>query len=321
MQGFERGSERGSAHGYTKQPLIQMLRPENVGALANTAITWLKPPSYIPQPKRSIVPIPLSLGRIGSLEARLAGNKHDIKQAQRLRYKVFYKDGDAIADARTLLARRDKDAYDRICDHLLVIDHDAEPTRSGKQRVVGTYRLLRQDIAEHHDGFYTENEFDISGLTARHRDLRFVELGRSCVSPPYRNKRTVELLWQGIWSYVRQHRLDVMIGCASLNGTDPDRLALPLSFLHHFAAAPDSWRAGPQPSRRIEMNRIAKHRIDHKAALRELPPLIKGYLRLGAYIGDGAVIDDQFGTTDVLIVLPVSVIKARYIEHFSADAA
>lgn len=315
------GPEHGTARGYAKQPLIQMLRPENVGALANTAITWLKPPPYIRQPGRSLIPTPLSLGRLGPLEARLAENRRDIKQAQRLRYKVFYKDGDAIADARTLLARRDKDAYDKICDHLLVIDHDAAPTRSGKQRVVGTYRLLRQDIAERHDGFYTENEFDISGLTARHRDLRFVELGRSCVSPAYRNKRTVELLWQGIWSYVRQHRLDVMIGCASLNGTDPDRLALPLSFLHHFAAAPESWRAAPQPSRRIEMNRIAKHRIDHKAALRELPPLIKGYLRLGAYIGDGAVIDDQFGTTDVLIVLPISVIKARYIEHFSADAA
>ena len=315
------GPEHGTARGYAKQPLIQMLRPENVGALANTAITWLKPPPYIRQPGRSLIPTPLSLGRLGPLEARLAENRRDIKQAQRLRYKVFYKDGDAIADARTLLARRDKDAYDKICDHLLVIDHDAAPTRSGKQRVVGTYRLLRQDIAERHDGFYTENEFDISGLTARHRDLRFVELGRSCVSPAYRNKRTVELLWQGIWSYVPQHRLDVMIGCASLNGTDPDRLALPLSFLHHFAAAPESWRAAPQPSRRIEMNRIAKHRIDHKAALRELPPLIKGYLRLGAYIGDGAVIDDQFGTTDVLIVLPISVIKARYIEHFSADAA
>jgi putative hemolysin len=297
-----------------------MLRPENVGALANTAITWLKPQPYIRQPGHSIVTTPLSLGRLGSLEARLAANKRDIKQAQKLRYKVFYQDGDAIADARTMLARRDKDVYDKICDHLLVIDH-AKSTQSGKQRVVGTYRLLRQDIAECHDGFYTENEFDISGLTARHRDLRFVELGRSCVTPAYRNKRTVELLWQGIWSYVRQHRLDVMIGCASLHGTDPDRLALPLSFLHHFAAAPESWRAEPQPSRRVEMNRIAKHRIDHKAALRELPPLIKGYLRLGAYIGDGAVIDDQFGTTDVLIVLPVSVIKARYIEHFSADAA
>lgn len=320
MHGFERGSEHSSARGYAKQPLVQMLRPESVGALANTAIAWLKPQPYIRQLDRSIVPTPLSLGRLGSLEARLAGNKRDIKQAQKLRYKVFYQDGDAVADARTLLARRDKDAYDKICDHLLVIDH-AKPTRSGKQRVVGTYRLLRQNIAERHDGFYTENEFDISGLTARHRNLRFVELGRSCVAPAYRNKRTVELLWQGIWSYVRQHRLDVMIGCASLNGTDPDRLALPLSFLHHFAAAPESWRAGPQPSRRIEMNRIARNRIDHKAALRELPPLIKGYLRLGAFIGDGAVIDRQFGTTDVLIVLPVSAIKARYIEHFSADAA
>ena len=314
------GSEHGTARGYAKQPLIQMFRPENVGAFANNAIAWLKPPPF-PRADYRISSETLSLGRLGSLEARLAESKRDIKQAQKLRYKVFYKDGDAIADARTMLARRDKDAYDKICDHLLVIDHNAGLTRSGRPRVVGTYRVLRQDIAERHDGFYTENEFDISGLTARHRDLRFVELGRSCVSPAYRNKRTVELLWQGIWSYVRQHRLDVMIGCASLHGTDPDRLALPLSFLHHFAAAPESWRAAPQPSRRIEMNRIAKHRIDHKAALRELPPLIKGYLRLGAYIGDGAVIDDQFGTTDVLIVLPVSVIKARYIEHFSADAA
>jgi len=321
MQGIEQDSGYGTARGYAKQPLIQMLRPENVGALASNAIAWLKPPPYTLPSERTIGSEPLSLGRLGSLEARLAGSKRDIKQAQKLRYKVFYKDGDAIADARTMLARRDKDAYDKICDHLLVIDHDAPLTRSGQPRVVGTYRLLRQDIAACRDGFYTENEFDISGLTSRHAGLRFLELGRSCVLPAYRNKRTIELLWQGIWSYVRNHRLDVMIGCASFNGTDPHRLALPLSFLHHFAAAPELWRAAPYPSRRIEMNRIAKHRIDPKAAVRELPPLIKGYLRLGAHIGDGAVIDDQFGTTDVLIVLPVSVIKTRYIEHFSADAA
>jgi putative hemolysin len=321
MQGSEHGSERGTARGYPKQPLLQILRPENVGALANSAITWLKPPPYILPSDRSITSAPLSLGRLGSLEARLAQSKHDVKQAQKLRYKVFYKDGNAIADARTMLARRDKDAYDRICDHLLVIDHDARPTRSGQPRVVGTYRLLRQDVAKRHDGFYTENEFDISGLTTRHDGLRFLELGRSCVLPAYRNKRTIELLWQGIWNYVCSHRLDVMIGCASLTGTDPERLALPLSFLHHFARAPDPWQAGPLPSRRVEMNRVAKHQINHKAALRELPPLIKAYLRLGAHIGDGAVIDHQFGTTDVLIVLPVSVIKTRYIEHFGAAAA
>ena len=110
--------------------------------------------------------------------------------------------------------------------------------------VVGTYRLLRQEVAERHDGFYSAGEFDIGGLIARHPGLQFLELGRSCVLPPYRNKRTVELLWHGIWTYVRQHHLDVMIGCASLEGTDPDALALPLSFLHHLRRAPEDWRAG-----------------------------------------------------------------------------
>ena len=161
----------------------------------------------------------------------------------------------------------------------------------------------------------------IAALVDRHADLRFLELGRSCVLPRYRNKRTVELLWHGIWSYVRQHRLDVMIGCASFEGTDPDRLALPLSFLHHYARAPEAWRAAAHPSRRVEMKRMAREAINPKAALHELPPLIKGYLRLGAFIGDGAVIDHQFGTTDVLIVMPVSAINARYIEHFGADAS
>jgi putative hemolysin len=300
------------------QRLIQMLRPETVGAAAQTAITWLKPlpaPSGIIKPIRKFPNYPATLGRLGALEVRLALQKQDVKRAQKLRYRVFYKDGTAIADATTLLARRDKDAFDKICDHLLVIDDAAKPP------VVGTYRLLRQDVAENHGGFYTEDEFDIAGLIDRHADLRFLELGRSCVLPRYRNKRTVELLWHGIWSYVRQHRLDVMIGCASFEGTDPDRLALPLSFLHHYAQAPEAWRARAHSSRRVEMNRMAKQAINPKAALHELPPLIKGYLRLGATIGDGAVIDHQFGTTDVLIVMPVSAINARYIEHFGVDAS
>jgi putative hemolysin len=293
------------------QRLIQMLRPENVGSAAQTAMTWFKP---LPSPSDIIKPIhlpnfPATLGRLGALEVRLAEGKRDVKCAQKLRYRVFYQDGSAIADAATLLARRDKDGFDKICDHLLVIDHAAKPSIGGKQPVVGTYRLLRQDVAERH------------GLIDRHAGQRFLELGRSCVLPRYRNKRTVELLWHGIWSYVRQHRLDVMIGCASFEGTDPDRLALPLSFLHHYAQAPEGWRASAHPSRRVEMNRMAKEAINPKAALHELPPLIKGYLRLGATIGDGAVIDHQFGTTDVLIVMPVSAINARYIEHFGVDAS
>jgi putative hemolysin len=269
---------------------------------------WARPPAR-------------TLGRLGSLEVRLADKPGDIKRAQRLRYRVFYREGSAIADAKTMLARRDADAFDKICDHLLVIDH-ARLTKSlpPLPAVVGTYRLLPQDIAERHHGFYTAGEFDIDGLVDRHRGRRFLELGRSCVLAPYRNKRTVELLWHGIWSYVLSHRFDVMIGCASLDGTDPSLLALPLSFLHHFARAPEPWRARALPHRYTEMNRIPKEAIDARAALRALPPLIRGYLRLGACVGDGAVIDHQFGTTDVLIVLPVEATSGRYIDHFGPDA-
>jgi putative hemolysin len=314
-------------HGHDRirstQRFMKLLRPENAGAMAANAITWLKTPQNLPGARRGLRPFPMApatLGRIGSLEVRLATEKRDVKRAQKLRYKVFYKDGHAVADAATMLARRDKDAYDAICDHLLVVDHAAKPSLSGKQPVVGTYRLLRQDLATRHGGFYTENEFDISSVIERHPGLSFLELGRSCVLPRYRTKRTVELLWHGIWSYIRQHQVDVMIGCASFEGTDPDQLALPLSFLHHYASAPDEWRASANPSRRVEMNRMAKDAIDPKAALHQLPPLIKGYLRIGATIGDGAVIDYQFGTTDVLIIMPVSAIKSRYIEHFGVDA-
>lgn len=270
-------------------------------------------------PDQSAVRTTDILGRLGTLEVRLARTAADVRRAQHLRYKVFYKEMSAVPDATALLARRDIDPYDAMCDHLLVVDH-AAPNKVGKPSVVGTYRLLRQDRAERHAGFYSAGEFNIGALVARHRELKFLELGRSCVLPPYRNKRTVELLWHGIWSYVLQHRLDVMIGCASLEGTDPDRLALPLSFLHHFARAPEDWRTSALPRRYVEMNRMRKAAIDRKAALHALPPLIKGYLRLGASIGDGAVIDRQFGTTDVLIVLPVSAISARYIGHFGSTA-
>jgi len=261
-----------------------------------------------------------SLGRIGTLEVRLAQTAAEVRQAQKLRYRVFYQEGSAIPNPGRLFARRDVDAYDAICDHLLVLDHGAGVGHHGNRpAVVGTYRLLRQPLAEDYGGFYTAGEFEIGELIARHANLQFLELGRSCVLAPYRNKRTVELLWHGIHAYVAQNRCDVMIGCASLDGTEPKQLALPLSFLHHYARAPEAWRARALPARYVEMNRMSKETIDPKAALRALPPLVKGYLRLGAYIGDGAVIDHEFGTTDVLIVLPVSAIKQRYLEHFDVS--
>ena len=255
-----------------------------------------------------------SLGRSGSLEVRLAQVPAEVRQAQKLRYRVFYEEGSATPNPAQLLSRRDFDTYDAICDHLLVIDHATR--ERGAPAVVGTYRLLRQSLAENYGGFYTAGEFEIGPLIARHRELKFLELGRSCVMAPYRNKRTVELLWHGIHAYVSQNHCDVLIGCASIEGTDPRRLALPLSFLHHYSHTPEAWHARALPQRYVEMNLLSKEAIDPKEALRALPPLLKGYLRLGAYIGAGAVIDKEFGTTDVLVVLPFSVIQKRYFEYF-----
>ncbi|GJD34324.1 GNAT family N-acetyltransferase [Methylobacterium aerolatum] len=263
-----------------------------------------------------------TLGRIGPLEVRLATRRSEIRRAQRLRFKVFYEEMAAVPTGLAALSRRDCDAYDSLCDHLLVLDHDAvrpakTPFRAPRPKVVGTYRLLRGEVAERHHGFYSEGEYDLSPVLAAQGQRRLLELGRSCVLKPYRGKRTVELLWQGIYAYVLHHRIDALIGCASLEGTDPDRLALPLSFLHHHARAPEPWRARALPERAVRMDRLAKEAVDPKAALLALPPLIKGYLRLGATFGDGAVVDRQFGTTDVFVALPVERIGARYRGHFA----
>ncbi|HSI40300.1 MAG TPA: GNAT family N-acetyltransferase [Xanthobacteraceae bacterium] len=265
---------------------------------------------------------PLTLGRIGSLEVRLARTAAEVRRAQRLRYEVFYEEMSATPAAAARLARRDFDAFDAICDHVLVLDHDAGRVVLGRYepKVVGTYRLLRHDIAARHGGFYTADEFDIGPMLARHAGRRFMELGRSCVLASYRTKRTVELLWAGVWAYARHHGIDVMFGCASLEGVDPEALARPLAFLHHYAPTDAEWSAPALPGRGTRMDRLAKEAIDVKAALHELPPLIKGYLRLGAQIGQGAVIDRQFGTTDVFIVLPIERINPRYVEHFGGNA-
>ena len=274
---------------------------------------------------------PQTLGRLGQLEVRLAASAAEVRQAQKLRYRVFYEEMSALADARTSRAGRDADRFDAICDHLLVIDHGLPRSqlhqklhdrfRGPPPAIVGTYRLLRQTVAERNGGFYSADEYDIGPLIAANPHLDFLELGRSCVLEPYRDKRTVELLWHGIWAYVLYHGVDVMLGCASLPGTDPDALALPLSFLHHNAGAPEEWSARAVGHRYVEMNRLPPEQIDTKAALRTLPPLIKGYLRLGGYVGDGAVIDHDFGTVDVLIILPVTNINPRYLAHYGVDAS
>lgn len=250
---------------------------------------------------------------------RQATGADEIEACQRLRYRVFYEELGASARGDAARDDIDSDRFDAICDHLVVVQatevRSADAITLTDGELIGTYRLLRQDVAEANGGFYTQGEFDIAPLIRAHPDLRFLELGRSCVLLPFRTKPVVELLWQGIWNYVRVHDMHVMLGCASLEGTNPDAHALALSFLAQ-AAPPPEWHVQALPERRIEMRRIPATELDQRGALKNLPPLIKGYLRLGCYIGEGAVIDHQFNTIDVLIILPVSAINARYFAHF-----
>lgn len=254
---------------------------------------------------------------LGRLEVRLARDAADIAASQALRYKIFYEEMGARPTGEMAAVKRDFDRYDQVCDHMLVVDH----TRPPNDQVIGTYRLLRQEVAEANGGFYSQGEFDLSPLISRAGDsVKFVELGRSCVHIDYRNKPTLELLWVGIMSYVHHYRLNVMIGCASLPGTDPQALSLPLAFLHHYCVAPQPWRARAQSDRYVEMNRLEKEQVDVRDALRALPPLLKGYVRAGAFIGEGAVVDEQFNTTDVLIIFPVAEINDRYYTRFAKQS-
>jgi putative hemolysin len=303
----------------TQAPFI---RSAPKGLLALKALNAKARSAPIPFTRR---PPPKVYGRIGDLEVRLGQTRKDVLKAQRLRYEVFYEEMSATPSVIASVRRLDQDPYDAVCDHLLVVDRamgtgalEAWSNR-GRPKVVGTYRVLRQEMAQRHLGFYTQGEYDIEPLiAAKSPRYRFMELGRSCVLKPYRNKRTVELLWHGLWTYIREHKVDVMIGCASFEGTDPAAHAMALSYLHHNALAPPEWRCRAHQHLYVPMDRMAMDKIDPKAALKAIPPLIKGYLRLGAFVGDGAVIDRQFGTTDVLIILPVEKIDPRYFEHFGA---
>ncbi|WP_312418641.1 GNAT family N-acetyltransferase [Shinella sp.] len=258
------------------------------------------------------------LGRIGNLETRLARSVSEIDAAQAVRYRVFVEEMNAQLSHDAVRRKRDIDAWDMVCDHLLVLDTAIEG--DAEEQIVGTYRLLRQDVAAVSGGFYSQSEFDVDALVARHPDKRFMELGRSCVLPAYRTKRTVELLWQGAWAYSLKHGVDVMFGCASFHGTVPEEHALALSFLHHNVQAKDDWSVSARPELFRVMDLMPPEGIDARKALVAMPPLVKGYLRLGATIGSGAVVDHAFNTTDVLIVLPIGQISGRYLNYYGADA-
>jgi putative hemolysin len=245
-----------------------------------------------------------------TVSVRLATDPAEIQAAQRLRYKVFYEEYQAIADEKTKALGLDVDEYDAIADHLIVLD---EGLPSAEQ-IVGTYRLLRREAAERFGRFYTSGEFDIAPLLASGAVL--LELGRSCVLPPYRTRPVLHKLWQGIAHYVAEHRIGLMFGCASLHGTDVDTLKEQLSYLYHYHLAAPELRPRALDSRYVEMNLVPKEALNARQVFASLPPLIKGYIRLGASIGDGAVIDHQFNTTDVCIVMPTHLVTEKYLKFY-----
>lgn len=251
----------------------------------------------------------------GSLAIGIADDPAFVEASQALRFQVFYEEMAAKPTPEMAARGRDFDSYDAYTDHLLVLDRDRG---TGPESVVGTYRLLRREPAGRAGQFYTVDEYDISRLVERKSEI--LELGRSCVADAYRTRHVMELLWRGIAAYVFHYDIEFMFGCASLPGNDLDELALPLSYLYHNHLAPEEIRPVALPDRYQSMNRIAAVDIDRKAGLSAVPPLIKGYLRLGGVVGDGAVIDPQFNTTDVCLIVETKRVTDRYYKHYARRA-
>lgn len=253
--------------------------------------------------------------RASNLGVRLATSAAELNAAQALRYRVFYEEMGAKADATTLASRLDHDEFDAIADHLLVVDHDFG---EGAESVVGTYRLIRQEAADAFGRFYSESEYNIAAL--KRFPGRKLELGRSCTAPAYRSRMVLQLLWRGIAAYVFHHGIELMFGCASLNGTNPDQLAGELTYLATHHRAPEAICPVALSERYVEMRRLPPDSINPKQALMRLPPLIKGYLRLGGFVGEGAVIDSQFNTTDIAIIVQTDLVTEKYYRHYERDA-
>lgn len=249
--------------------------------------------------------------RNGNHLVRLARDWSEVEAAMALRYRIFYEEMQARPTSEMALRKQDFDRYDEVADHLLVLD---EEIGDGPEAVVGTYRLIKRDAAAQCGTFYSAAEYDVGILTSLPDEI--LELGRSCVDLEYRDRRVINLLWQGIAHYCVNYDIRIMFGCASLPGKNIDAHALPLSYLYnnHLAPAPICPKALPE--RYVDMNRLPTTEIVAKEAVKFVPPLIKGYLRIGGFVGDGAVVDEQFNTTDVCIVVKTKLITDKYARHF-----
>ena len=237
----------------------------------------------------------------------LATTPEDLRAAQRLRYEVFVEElgGDgAMVDHEQRLER---DEFDPYYDHLILIDTRRD--RAALDHVVGVYRLLRSDQAEALGKYYSEGEYDLAPLKGSGRKL--LELGRSCVHAEYRGGTALLHLWNGLAKYVLKNEIDILFGVASFHGTDLKALAQPLSYLHQNHLAPEELRVRVQPEHFVSMDLLPEDQIDRKAAMLATPALIKGYLRLGGFVGEGAFVDHAFNTTDVFLLMDTEKMNAK----------
>ncbi|MGJ5619171.1 GNAT family N-acetyltransferase [Sulfitobacter sp. MF3-043] len=233
---------------------------------------------------------------------KLAQTAEELRAAQRLRYQVFVRElggGGALVDHDAELER---DELDPFFDHLLLYDQ-----RTGS--VVGVYRLMRPEKAREAGRFYSEGEYDLAPLLASGR--RILELGRSCLHPDYRGGMAMHHLWAALAQYVAQHRVEVLFGVASFHGTDIAALSQPLSLLHHRHLAPPELRVRALDQSFQNMNLIDEAHLDRRAAMMQIPSLIKAYLRLGGCVGEGAYVDHAFNTVDVCLIMDTNQMSAR----------
>jgi putative hemolysin len=248
--------------------------------------------------------------RAGNLEVRLAKSEADIEAAQRLRYEVFYEECGAQPSEMIAQLQRDVSPIDDFCDVLLVIDH-------AHDKVVGTYRFMLREAALEYGSNYTASEFDIHKLIAFPGQI--MELSRSCVHKTYRTKPTMQLLWRGIGAYTQLNQVALFFGCASLSGTDISPYTQALAYLHHFHLAPPELRTQALPSHYQSMDLMPKDQINPKEAMRQLPPLLKAYLRVGGFVGEGAFIDAEFNSIDVCIIVKREAVGERYVQKYTLE--
>lgn len=246
---------------------------------------------------------------VGSLRAFTANSDNDLLRSQQLRYQIFFEEMGAEPSPEMRTQKRDFDEYDEFCDHLLIEDTIAK-------KIVGSYRILRRSQLPAGMNFYTAKEFDLSKPLA-HFKGEVMELGRACVDINYRDRATIQLLWRAIGEYSAKYDIELMFGCGSFSGADFVSHAPALSYLYHNHLAPAEFRPNAVTENFKPINLLPMDKIDAKRTLASLPPLIKGYLRLGGFIGDGAYEDHESNTTDVCIVLRMETLSQKYFDKFA----